>query len=52
MSFFDINDKLYRDSTIINDDGSTFNWACNGTAAKNNELKLRELSKVLEMLVV
>ena len=52
MDFFDINDELYRDNTIVNDDGSTFNWACNGTAAKNNELKLRELSKVLEAVAV
>lgn len=51
-NFFDINDELYRDNTIVNDDGSTFNWACNGTAAKNNELKLRELSKVLESVSV
>lgn len=52
MKFFDINDELYRDNTIVNDDGSTFYWACNGTAAKNNELKLRELSKVLEAVAV
>lgn len=52
ISFFDINDKLYRDNTILNDDGSTFHWACNGTAAKNNELKLRELSKILEAVSV
>ena len=52
IDFFDINDKLYRDNTIVNDDGSTFNWACNGFAAKNNELKLRELSKVLELVTV
>jgi hypothetical protein len=52
MNFFDINDELYRDNTVVNDDGSTFYWACNGTAAKNNELKLRELSKVLEAVTV
>jgi hypothetical protein len=52
VEFFDLNEELYRDTKVVNDSGDTFRWACGGNANKNNELKLRELSKVLEAVSV
>jgi len=49
--FFKLNYELYTNKDVVNEVGDTFRWACGGTGAKNNELKIRELTKLLEVKV-
>ncbi len=49
--FFELNYKLYTNKNVTNDDGDTFRWACGGTGLKNNELKLRELTNLLNIKI-
>lgn len=49
--FFKLNYELYSNKDVVNEVGDTFRWACGGTSAKNNQLKIRELNKILEVKV-
>ena len=49
--FFKLNYELYINKDVVNEVGDTFRWACGGTGAKNNQLKIRELTKLLEVKV-
>lgn len=51
VQFFESNYKLYTDKNVTNEDGDTYRWACGGTGAKNNELRVRELTKLVTLPV-
>ena len=40
--------EAYNDKSITNDEGDTFKWACGGMGAKNNELRVRVLSEIIQ----
>ena len=44
------HEKAYRDTALVNDDGNNYVWACGGLGAKNNEMRMQVLSKILETL--
>lgn len=44
------HENAYRDTTLVNDDGNNYVWACGALGAKNNEMRMKVLSKILETL--
>jgi hypothetical protein len=42
--------KSYKDSSIVNDDGNNYVWACNGHGVKNNEMKMNILPQIVEQV--
>lgn len=43
-----LHEKAYKDTTIVNDEGNNYVWACGGLGAKNNELRMQVLPKIVE----
>lgn len=44
------HEKSYKDSSFINDDGNNYVWACGGLGAKNNEMKMKVLTNIMEYI--
>ncbi len=45
------HEKIYKNpSSLINDDGNNYVWACGGLGAKNNEMKMQILPQIVEKL--
>lgn len=45
-----LHEQFYKDSSIVNDDGNNYVWACGGLSAKCNELRMRVLSEIVEKI--
>lgn len=43
-----LHEEAYTDSSIVNDEGDNYKWACGGTGAKNNELKMQVLTAIVD----
>lgn len=43
-----LHEKAYKDTSIVNDEGNNYVWACGGLGAKNNELRMQVLPKIVE----
>jgi hypothetical protein len=45
------HEKIYKNpSSLINDEGNNYVWACGGLGAKNNEMKMQILPQIVEKL--
>lgn len=45
-----LHEKAYKNTTIVNDEGDNYKWACGGLGAKNNELRMQVISEIIEQV--
>lgn len=45
-----LHEKAYKDTSIVNDEGDNYKWACGGLGAKNNELRMQVITEIIEQV--